>query len=77
MKFPNKEELARLREKYPKGTKIILHHMADPFPVPDGTIGEVQCVDDAGNIHTLWSNGRSLAVIEGVDVFSKAPGGEK
>lgn len=51
MQFPNKEELARLREKYPPGTKIILHHMKDPYPVPEGTIGTVQCVDDAGNIH--------------------------
>ncbi|WP_302932835.1 DUF4314 domain-containing protein [uncultured Ruminococcus sp.] len=37
----------------------------------------VQYVDDAGNIHTVWRNGRTLAVIEGVDDFSKAPGAEK
>lgn len=74
MQFPNKEELARLREKYPPGTKIILHHMKDPYPVPEGTIGTVQCVDDAGNIHVKWQNGSSLSVIEGVDDFSKAPG---
>ena len=46
MQFPNKQELAALREKYPAGTKIILHHMKDPYPVPEGTIGTVQCVDD-------------------------------
>ncbi len=74
MQFPNKEELARLREKYPPGTKIILHHMKDPYPVPEGTIGTVQCVDDARNIHVKWQNGSSLSVIEGVDDFSKAPG---
>lgn len=77
MQFPNKQELAALREKYPPGTKIILHHMNDPFGVPDGTIGEVVTVDDAGNIHMKWQNGSSLALIEGVDDFSKAPGGKK
>ena len=77
MQFPNKQELAALREKYPPGTKIILHHMNDPYPVPDGTVGMVEYVDDGGNIHVAWSNGRMLSVIEGVDDFSKATGGEK
>lgn len=77
MQFPNKQELAALREKYPAGTKIILHHMKDPYPVPEGTIGTVQCVDDAGNIHVKWQNGSILAVIEGVDRFSKCSGSEK
>lgn len=75
MQFPNKQELAALREKYPPGTKIILHHMNDPYPVPDGTVGMVEYVDDGGNIHVAWSNGRMLSVIEGVDVFSKCSGG--
>ena len=74
MQFPNKRVLAALREKYPAGTKIILHHMKDPYPVPEGTVGEVAMVDDAGNIHVKWQNGSSLSVIEGVDDFSKAPG---
>ena len=77
MQLPNKQELAALREKYPVGTKIILHHMDDPYPVPDGTVGTVEYVDDGGNIHTVWENGSTLAVIEGVDDFSKATGGEK
>ena len=69
MKFPNDEELEKLRAKYPKGTKIRLIHMNDPQPVPSGTIGEVALIDDAGNIHLIWQNGRSLALIEGVDDF--------
>lgn len=77
MQFPNKQELAALREKYPLGTKIILHHMDDPYPVPPGTVGEVEYIDDGGNIHMVWNNGRTLSLIEGVDVFSKAPGGKK
>ncbi|MDE5754781.1 MAG: DUF4314 domain-containing protein [Oscillospiraceae bacterium] len=69
MKFPNDEELEKLRAKYPKGTKIRLIHMNDPQPIPSGTIGEVALIDDAGNIHLNWQNGRSLALIEGVDDF--------
>lgn len=59
MKFPNEQELESLREKYPKGTKIRLIQM----------IGEVALIDDAGNIYMNWKNGRSLALIEGVDHF--------
>ena len=69
MNFPNNEELEKLRAKYPKGTKIRLIHMNDPQPVPSGTIGEVALIDDAGNIHMNWQNGRSLAIIEGIDDF--------
>ena len=75
--FPNKQQLEELRAKYPTGTKIILHHMNDPYPVPPRTVGEVQFVDDGGNIHVLWSNGSTLAVIDGVDSFSKVPVGKK
>ena len=73
--LPSKEQLETLREKYPAGTKIVLHRMNDPYPVPSGTVGEVQYVDDGGNIHMVWQHGRTLSLIEGVDDFSKAPGG--
>ena len=69
MRFPTENELEKLRAKYPKGTKIRLIHMNDPQPVPSGTIGEVALIDDAGNIHMNWQNGRSLAIIEGIDDF--------
>ncbi len=71
MQFPNERQLLALRERYPAGTRIRLNHMDDPYaPVPEGTIGEVQYVDDAGNIHMIWQNGRTLSLIEGVDDFT-------
>lgn len=74
MQFPNERELKSLRERYPAGTLIQLIHMNDPFaPVPSGTIGEVTMVDDAGNLHMRWQNGRSLSLIEGVDDFTVIP----
>ena len=70
MQFPNERELKNLRERYPAGTKILLNHMDDPYaPIPDGTVGEVQYVDDAGSIHMIWENGRTLSLIEGADSF--------
>lgn len=71
MQFPNERQLQALREHYPAGTRIRLNHMDDPYaPVPDRTVGEVQYVDDAGNIHMIWQNGRTLSLIEGVDDFT-------
>lgn len=58
-----------MKNKYPVGTRIKLIHMIDTFAVPDGTLGTVAFVDDAGQIHMRWDNGRTLALIEGVDEF--------
>lgn len=71
MQFPNERQIKALRERYPAGTRIRLNHMDDPYaPVPDGTIGEVQYIDDAGNVHMKWDNGRSLSLIPGEDDFT-------
>ena len=70
MQFPNERQLLAVRELYPAGTRIRLNHMDDPYaPVPDGTVGEVQYIDDAGNINMIWQNGRTLSLIEGADSF--------
>lgn len=54
---------------YPVGTRIELSNMDDPQAVPSGTRGTVNFIDDAGQIHMKWDNGRTLAVILGVDDF--------
>ena len=72
MQFPNEHELKALRERYPAGIRIRLNHMDDPYAlIPPGTTGSVvQYVDDAGNIHMKWDNGRSLSLIPGEDDFT-------
>jgi hypothetical protein len=66
----SREQVQRIREQYPPGTRIRLHHMADAQAVPEGTEGTVVAVDSIGQIHMNWDNGRTLALIPGEDTFS-------
>ncbi|MDD2216767.1 MAG: DUF4314 domain-containing protein [Eubacteriales bacterium] len=68
----NPHWLKFMRDQYSPGTRIRLMQMNDPYaPIPSGTEGTVDFVDDAGQIHMKWDNGRSLALIPGEDSFSK------
>lgn len=65
----NETEIERLRKKYPVGTRIKLIYMDDVQAIESGTKGTVELVDDGGNIHINWDNGRTLSLIENVDKF--------
>ena len=69
MKFPSREQIAALRQKYPKGTMVQLLSMEDAQAPPPGTLGEVQGVDDAGQILVHWRTGSSLNLLPGIDSF--------
>ena len=63
----------RLRKEYPAGTRVELIRLDDPYrKIPSGTIGTVEFVDDAGQLHTVWEGHGSLAMIYGVDEWRKA-----
>ena len=50
-----------IREQYPPGTRIRLNSMEDPYhPILPGTEGEVDFLDDKGQIFMKWDNGRTL-----------------
>ena len=62
----------KIQSQYPEGTRIELENMNDPHaPVPPGTRGTVDFVDDAGQIHMKWDNGRTLAIVPSEDSFRK------
>lgn len=64
------KEIKETKLQYPAGTRVMLDKMApDPRPIPPGTKGTVHHVDDAGQIHCDWDDGRYLAIIPGVDEF--------
>ena len=65
------KEVVEIQSNYPPGTRILLNHMEDQWAVPSGTRGTVEHVDDAGQIHPKWDNGRTLAIIPQVDSFRK------
>jgi len=63
------EEVEKIKKLFPVGTKIRLIHMDDSQAVPSGISGTVDYIDDDGQIHMNWDNGRTLALIYGVDQF--------
>lgn len=66
----NKNKVESLRNRYPKGTRIELISMDDPYTsLVTGDRGTVQGVDDAGQIMMRWDNGSSLSLIPGEDSF--------
>ena len=72
MMFPSKEIVAELKKEYPKGTRVELVKMDDPYTrLCSGDKGKVIAVDDAGSIHIRWDNGEGLAAAWKKDIIRK------
>ena len=70
--YPRKEVIISLRRQYPKGTRVELVSMSDPYTrLKPGDQGEVLYVDDIGTIHVLWNSGSTLGVAYGEDHIRK------
>lgn len=68
-----KERLQALRQAYPKGCRVELVHMDDPYntKLVPGCKGTVIAVDDIGTVHVAWDCGSSLGAVYGVDAVRK------
>ena len=69
----SKETVKRLKEQYPRGTRVELVHMSDPFntKLTPGCRGTVSHVDDIGTIHVDWDCGSGLGIAYGEDTCRK------
>ena len=48
---------------YRPGDRLRMVYCTDPYdPVPAGTEGTVDHIDDMGTLHMRWDNGRTLGV---------------
>lgn len=64
-----KRKIIRLKEKFPKNTRLKLISMDDIQAPPSGTFGTVLGVDDIGMILVKWDNGSTLSLIPEEDKF--------
>lgn len=60
-----------LRKRFPKGTRVELISMIDPYSrLKSGDRGTVKFIDDMGTIFVNWDCGSGLGLIYGEDRFS-------
>ena len=69
-KLFNEKKIETIKERYKKGMVVELLRMNDPYrPVPSGTKGIIDFVDDSGTIFVNWENGSTLGLVIGEDQF--------
>lgn len=70
--FPSREVVERIRKQFPKGTRVELIRMDDPYTkLKPGDQGSVNAVDDTGTIFCDWDKGSSLGIVYTVDALKK------
>ena len=73
MRMYNQKQSGTITKAVSEGTRLCLDFM-DEEGMPPGLQGTVAFIDDAGQIHMHWENGRSLAIVPGVDSFHRVDG---
>lgn len=71
-KFPSEETVNRIREQYPRGCRVELVRMNDPYSnLKPSDQGAVEFVDDTGTIFCIWDSGSTLGVVYGEDAVKR------
>ncbi len=72
--FPSRETVERLRRQYPRGTRIEITRLQDPYSrLAAGSRGTVEFVDDAGSLFCVFDNGEHIGLLYGIDGYRKVP----
>jgi hypothetical protein len=72
MNFPTQDQVNRVKNNYPEGTRVQLVKMEDPYArLKPGSQGLVDFVDDTGTIFVNWDCGSKLGVVYGEDIVTK------
>ncbi len=73
MKEISLKTLNKLKEDFPKGSRVELVKMDDPYTtLKAGDKGTVAFIDDLATIHVNWDKGSSLGLVYGEDLFIKS-----
>jgi hypothetical protein len=74
MRFPDKATVEWIRKQYPKGMRVELVSMSDPYAkLKAGDKGTVDFVDDTGTVFVKWDSGSGLGVVYGEDSIKRVP----
>lgn len=69
-KIMTRTEVDGMKKRFPSGTRIRLISLDDPYrELPEGSMGTVDEVDDAGTVHVKWDAGFQLGLVSGTDQF--------
>ena len=66
MVIPSTEQITRMRQQYPAGTRVELVSFVEPDPYSNlkpGARGTVVYVDDMANLAMKWDNGSTLNLL--------------
>ena len=70
--IPSRDTIIRLRKQYPKGCRVELIRMNDPYAtLKAGDLGTVEFIDDIGTIFCSWDSGSTLGVVYGEDIVKR------
>lgn len=70
--FPSEKTVELVRKMYPKGTRVELVQMDDPYSrLKPGDKGTIRFVDDTATIFVDWDSGSGLGIVYGIDQVRK------